>query len=534
MVFFTEIMVPSFDQSNPSHFLSQNHNSQNQMVYPQMQADVRSRSTSNTVEWSINAHVSGFELDLDPDIATFVFSLLDVYRLGISDLENLAEAVQTNDLGFPSGGASDEKPRSRSSVNTRTTHVLTSLEFQSGRVRLHHEKKQSTLVARKTSPPAPIASSPVSELSVDILLPVVSLWAEWRATPASSKGGSMTEEPPSSLLFKSKIHSSKNTVSPTILHFVSQILSKIETRLSKRMEVPPSKPIVNNPEGGDGYAPKALQAMSITFTLRIDQSTLDFTCQPDVAVRGGLHWESGGFVATATPGAKSIGFMGSVENLTAHLKHDYLSENCVEASIRDLSFSAALSTSRDNFGLAISRTSVAVETDLRANTSFSRLQDILCFKAVWFDSLSPLANQAVTPISPAITTSRESAISARSNVRRQWTTAVLIKVRRLDAQADLGATISKVSLTMEPLVFRTLLTERLSELFLSINNIELEANGLFSGNIVVPNCLFRTVRGRERTYDHSGNKQALLKIVLDSGQLRMKILYENKPVFLYE
>src|SRR5450631_761057 len=75
--FFTEATFLSFDQSNPGHFISQNHNSQNQMVYPQMQADVRSRSTFNSVEWLINAHVSGFELDLDPNIATFVFSLLD-------------------------------------------------------------------------------------------------------------------------------------------------------------------------------------------------------------------------------------------------------------------------------------------------------------------------------------------------------------------------------------------------------------------------------------------------------------------------
>jgi hypothetical protein len=533
MTFFTEPILLSFDQSNPGHFISQNHNSQNQMVYPQMQADVRSRSTFNSVEWLINAHVSGFELDLDPNIATFVFSLLDVYRLGVSDLEILAEAVQTNEHNLPSGNVSDERPHPRGSFGTRTSHILTSLEFQSGHVRLHHQPQQSTARARNTSLLSSSSYSPKSELSVDLLLPVVSLWAEWRATPASTKGGSTSEEPPSSLLFKSTIHSSKNIIPPTMLHFVSQLLSKIETRLSKRMESAPTKPVTSSQETSDGYAPKALQAMSITFTLRIDQSSLDFTCQPDVNVRGGLHWESGGFVATATPGAKSVAFIGSVENLTAYLRHEYLSENCVEASIRDLAFSAALSTSRDESGMGISRASITVEADLRANALFARLQDILCFKAVWFDSLSPLANQTTSPTSP-VTTSRESAISTRTNARRQWTTAVLIKIRKLEALADLGATISKVSLTMEPFIFRTLLTERLSELFLSVNAIDLVANGLFSGKVLVPNCMFRTVRGREKTYDYSGGKQSLLKIILDSGQLRMDVSYENKPVFLYE
>lgn len=535
----TDLVPNSFDQSNPNHFVSQNNHSQNQMVYPQMRADVRSRSTPTSIEWLVNANVSGFELDLDPDIATFVFSLLDVYRHGVSNLETLADVVQPNLHEVPLGTAGDEKPVPRGSLNTRTTHILTSLEFQSGRVRLHPEPKQRAPRMRSMSLLSTISNPSHPELSADILLPVVSLWAEWRATPASSKGGSMSDEPPSSLLFKSTIHSSKNTVTPTILHFVSQLLSRIETRLNKRIDNPTKKAVTNDPESGDGYAPKALQAMSITFTLRIDQSTLDFTCQPDVNVRGGLHWESGGFVATATPGAKSVAFIGSVENLTAYLKHDYLNENCVEASIRDLAFSAALSTSRDESGMGVSRASIVIETDLEATALFARLQDILCFKAVWFDSLSTITSttgspQAGSPTSPATTVTRASTTSARPKARRRWTTALLLKIRRLEAQADLGSAISKVTLKMEPVIFRTLFTECLSEICLSFNALDVAANGLFSGSVVVPNCLFRTVRGRDKTYDYTDGKQALLNIVLESGQLRMDISYEDKTVFLYE
>ncbi|KIM31189.1 hypothetical protein M408DRAFT_327476 [Serendipita vermifera MAFF 305830] len=527
----------SFDQSNPGHFISKNNNSQNQMIYPQMQADVRSRSTLTSVEWLVNANVSGFELDLDPNIATFVFSLLDVYRHGVSSLEALADAVQTTDHGLPPSVPNNERPIHRgslNSLNTRTTHILTSLEFQSGRVRLHHEANQRAPSMGSLSLLSPNSDSPRSEMSVDILLPVVSLWAEWRATPASIKGGSTSDELPSSLLFKSTIHSSKNTVSPTILHFVSQLLAKIENRLNKRLESPPKKAVTTDLDSGDGYAPKAFQAMSITFTLRIDQSTLDFTCKPDVNVRGGLHWESGGFVATATPGAKSVAFTGSVEGLTAYLKHDYLNDNCVEASISDLAFSAALSASRDEAGMGVSRASIVIETDLKATALFARLQDILCFKAVWFDSLTPVTNQTGSPTSPATATTRESTVSTRLKPRRRWTTALILKIRRLEAEADLGSAISKVTLKMEPLTLRTLFTERLSEVCLAVNALDVVGSGLFSGSITVPNCLFRTVRGRDKTYDYSDDKQSLLKILLESGQLRMEVSYESKTIFLYD
>lgn len=524
--------LDQFDQSIPAHFNSNSHRSKNQMVYPEMRAEVSSKQTVTSQEWIIHSRVSGFELDLDPEIATFTFSLLDVYRLGLSKLESLAEVVQSPDTSMQ---VRNDKPQSRTSISTRTTHVLASLEFQSGRVRLHHEGRQAS--RRRSAPRLSIPGNQYSsEISVDILLPVVSLWTEWRATPASLKGGSISDEAPSSLSFKSTIHSSKNTVPPTVLQFVSQLLAKVEARLNRPNLSAPV--IVQRPPeetlDPDDDTSKSLQTMSISFSLRIDQSTLEFTCQPDVNVKGSLQWESGGFVATASPGAKSIAFIGSVENLTAHLRHGYLNEDCFSASIRDLAFSTAFSTSRDAAGIGSTRTSIVVETDLKVTALFARLQDILCFKAVWFDSIPTLGGQGITPTSPLTAASRESAFSVRKLSKRSWKTVLLLRVRKMDAQLDLGPAVSTLRLSLEPVVFRTLLSNQLSELFLSIGLLDITASGLFSGSLNVPDFHFRTVRGREGNYERKHGKETLLNIELMSGFLKMLVMYERKPVFLYD
>lgn len=503
------------------------------MVYPEMKVDVHPRSTASSVEWVVDGHVSGFELDLDPSISSFLFSLLDVYRLGVSQLETLAEAVQPSNSASPHP-RDDKPPPPRGKSNLRATHIVSSLEFQSGRVRLHHEEKHDALRVRSSSLLSINPGARNSAVSADILLPVVSLWAEWRATPALMKAGSLGGDPLSSLAFKTTIHSSRNTIPPTILKFLSQLLAKVETRLNRPSLVPASTIKDAAKEEVEEAVPGVLQAMSITFSLRIDQSTLEFTCLPDVNVLGALHWESGGFVIIASPGTKTTSFIGSVENLTASLRHGYLSDNCVEASISNLAFSSTLSTSRDERGVSSSRTSIVVETDLRATALFSRLQDVLCFKAVWFDSFSVSNSQGITPISPLTAASRESSSSILRPSRRKWTTAILVKVRTLEALANLGSGISIARLTLEPVVLRTLLSDQVSELFFSVDSLHLSAEGLFSGNIAVPDFLFRTVRGREGNYEFRDEKQTLLRIELQSGHLGMSMSFENKPIFLYE
>jgi hypothetical protein len=137
--------------------------------------------------------------------------------------------------------------------------------------------------------------------------------------------------------------------------------------------------------------------MQISFSLRIDQSKLELTCQPDANVIAGVHWESGGFVLNVSPGFKQVAFTGSVGGLSVGLKHGFLSEDCVHLNANNLSFNVTFAESE--YGGMQKTLSVVMDTEFTGGVRFSRLQDILCFKAVWLDRIPVFASRNESPTS---------------------------------------------------------------------------------------------------------------------------------------
>ena len=135
--------------------------------------------------------------------------------------------------------------------------------------------------------------------------------------------------------------------------------------------------------------------MQISFSLRIDQSKLELTCQPDANVIAGAHWDSGGFVVHVLPGFKQVSFTGSVGGLSVGLRHGFLSEDCVHLNANDLSFNVTLAESE--YGGTQKTLSVVMDTEFTGGVRFSRLQDILCFKAVWLDRIPVFTNRNESP-----------------------------------------------------------------------------------------------------------------------------------------
>src|SRR5260370_5370238 len=71
-----------FDRSNPEHFESASHGTQDCMLYPEMAVEVISRVSASSRMVLARAAVSGFELDVSPALPGYVFSMFDVYRDG--------------------------------------------------------------------------------------------------------------------------------------------------------------------------------------------------------------------------------------------------------------------------------------------------------------------------------------------------------------------------------------------------------------------------------------------------------------------
>ncbi|KII92575.1 hypothetical protein PLICRDRAFT_134291 [Plicaturopsis crispa FD-325 SS-3] len=536
---FSFQFVPSFTQSNDADFSGENHQTRNRLLYPEMRAQLRSDHSAASRQIRIGADVSGFILDIDSSIPDYVFSLVDVYRQGTERMARLSASIPR------SSPAQETEPLLMAvDLETKytavpTSHISASLQFRSGKVRLHSGSASRLSRSRVLSGHS--SHEPTDEQFLEygaeiFRLPVVSVWVEYRATPASHKLGASGQVDPSSLMFKGTVHSSQNTLRPTLLPFLTEVVNHVEGRMRKissRSARPPSMAIRDNPSTTSirkqaEPPPNSASSMQISFSLRIDQSKLELTCQPDVNVIAGLHWDSGGFIVNIAPGARKVTFTGSVGGLTAGLKHGFLSEDCVSLDARNLAFSATFARLELGNGNSVSSISVVLDTEFSGGVRFSRLQDVLCFKAVWLDRIPVFNSQ-----NAALPKSAKPVVPSISGVKQEFTTALLVRVRQIRLQVDLGQSISAVTLDLKDAIIRTKLTDSLYEVSLSVAVVAILAKGNISGHANVPDCVFKTIRRKENgTLDGHGTAN-MLELSLTSGALDISLESDHQKLLQY-
>lgn len=262
--------------------------------------------------------------------------------------------------------------------------------------------------------------------------------------------------------------------------------------------------------------------LQIIFSLRIDKSHLELTCKPDVNVVARLHWESGGFLINISPGSKGVSVSASIGGLTAGLRHGFLNEDSTSINARNLNFSVNFSKSSLHGGQQVNSVSVVVETEVAGNIRFTRLQDFMCFKAVWLDHIPIFKGDAVQK---SKTSSRMTLApsSVEQAPKQGIDTAIIVRVRQIRFEADLGQSISTVTMELQSVTVRTRMSDDISELAVAVERVDTQARGNLSGHLRMPDFLFRTVRKRQ---DLHGNKQPLgrmLELFLTSGTLDVQL-----------
>lgn len=498
-----------------------------------MKAQLRSEASLSKHQIWIAANITGFILDLDSSISDYVFSLVDVYRQGRERMERLARNV-------PQGAQPAEpSPITIPLVGEQlSTNIFGAIVFESGEIRVHTEgrpgKAMSSAFSDDVDDSLPVACTEI------IRLPVVSAWMEYRA---SSNVTTTTRPPqPSILIFKVKIHSSHNTLRPTLLPFVSDITDFVHARLrmTTRHDEPPNPSAA--PEGSEPVPSSPLAVvpdlqevsrLQITFSLRIDQSTLEFTCQPDVNVLAALRWESGGFVMSISPGANRVTFTGSVDGLTVGLKHGFLSEDCVNLAARNLAFSLSFAKTEDSDRNTDNMISLVVTTDMSGGVRFSRLQDMLCFKAVWLDRIPLIASEQTSPEASRIISPSPTPRAASPEVKQEVTTAIIIRIRSIEVNVDLGQSISNVTLNLDDTLIRTRFSERSREVSLSVTDVAIFAKGNISGHVAVADCIFHTVSRNEEVLVSETSSARLLELTMTSGPLSAELESEHQRLLVY-
>ena len=501
-----------------------------------MTAHLRSERVADSRRVRVGAEVSGFILDVDSTIPDFVSSLLEVYRRGKDRVERLASSAPRSSPSTESVPPLAPAQAEEHYGALPTSNILVFLTFASGKVRMHSKESGAHVPRSRPLSTFLYGRSEDSGGAEEFNLPEVSVWGEFRATPAVQKltNKARTVEP-STLVFKSTIHSSENTLRPGLLPFLTELMSRIEDHMrTSNPRNPPASPApraqgllhVGAPAFDEPSvrASDPVSSMKISFSLRIDQSRLLLTCRPDANVIAGLHWDSGGFVVNISPGARRVSFTGTVGGLTIALKHGFLSEDCVKLDARNLNFSMAFAKLQPEDGRVISSISIVVDTEFAGSLRFSRFQDVLCFKAVWLDRIPAFSSgSSLTPTdrpSPLSTIPVTNTIA--STVNQELTTAVLIRVRHIDFEVDLGQSISALKLSLDNSLVRTKITESLSELSLGIGHFSIVATGNLAGQVEMPDFQFQTVRRNNYEYAKEAGGR-MLDLTMTSGLFTMKL-----------
>jgi hypothetical protein len=483
----------------------------------------------------ITATVSGFILDLDSSIADYVFSLIDVYREGKERVAKLtASAPRQLDA---SDSATSNGPTAKPYVSLPTLNILANLTFLSGKIHMYSGFAASTIFRAGSirSHPHELTDEQLLGYGAELLkLPVLSVWLEYRGAPASQAG---REAEPSMLMVKTTIHSSKNTLRPTLLPLFTELISHVESRMRRANRGPSDPPPLASPDlpqspSISDPAPDVMYGMQISFSLRIDKSKLELTCQPDVNVIAGIHWDSGGFVVTVSPWASQVTFAGSVDGLTLALKHGFLSEDSVRLDARDLAFSVTFA--KVDFGPRelVSSASVILDTEFSGVARFSRFQDVLCFKAVWLDRIPVFSGQPTTtpktPIKPS-----SLPLSPLAAPKPEFVTAVLVRVRRIKLDVDLGQSISAVTFDLTNAILRTKINEEENVVAIHIAQFSVVGKGNVSGYITVPECVFQTIRRREGSSVEVTGTPKMLELYMTSGTLSAMVESDHQKFLEY-
>ena len=334
-------LLHSFNASDPAHFYADNHKTLNQMLYPEMTARLQTETTSSSRQLSATASISGFVLDLDPSITTYVFAVTDAYRLGRQRVERLAAMLPKTIAESDREDHNDARISPAREEAAVASDVRASLEFGSGLVRMHPSELSTTWYPR-----------PTQQLEAEqFLLPKLSVLAEYHTLPTERLNRRFGEHRSPILVFESTVHSSNNTLRPTLLSFATGVVHNIEERMKTSSDdslLPflGERPTALSPTAESHEAASARTItdtaptdLQLFISLRIDKSRLDLTCKPDANVVAGLNWDNGGLILNTSPNAKGVSISASIEGLDVSLKHGFLSENSANIDARNINFS---------------------------------------------------------------------------------------------------------------------------------------------------------------------------------------------------
>ena len=330
------------------------------------------------------------------------------------------------------------------------------------------------------------------------------------------------------------VHASENLLKPSILRFIDEIRKALSEHSSRRE-------LIKDPPVDRTHRPAAKMDMTTAtepslpledrlpdirweFALRIDQSRMRLTCMPDSPVLAGLAWQSGGITAQYCPSRRRLVATIAVSGVSFDIRHEWLKDQeCIAGRVTNMTGSL---TWEKELSARESTISAVIETEMSAEMKLARIQDLLCFKAVWVDSLAPVSsNNSSVPKEDLNRVGPVASICAPSPVKASVVRhLILLRVRRLELKADIN--ISQLCFTVSPVTVRWVKTAKEERIEGEIGQLQIAANGVIAGNIHGDRV---ALVAKRYPRDLIAQKAALLHLSIETGMFKAEIQHESQP-----
>lgn len=383
--------VSELDPSDLEHFESSSHESRNGVFVPHL--DIRfgltARRQAPTLLTVKASAPSGITIDLSPSILLILYAFLDVYErdydLILNLIENQAPIV---DL--------EETPQTQAAIfgsNIALSPTITDpwairVDFDTGdgdggKIQLHTfdlAQDDNDFVEILQRANVSLGRFDVNVAHSDsFFLPGVSAWAMYNPISSTSDAA---------LHIDILVHSSQNTVNPTLLRFVSQMSAAVNQRVSSKAN-PPNRIHPTRPSAEPTKTTKSsILSTNISVGLRIDRSELTITCVPTRALAK-LQWASGVLFASGRLDENRFNAAFTVSKITALLRHEHGFDSALKAEADDMVASFDWRATSPPTHCHTHTCSVLLKfSQLLTEVDFNHLHICLLFKAIWLDQVT--------------------------------------------------------------------------------------------------------------------------------------------------
>lgn len=477
--------VKRFDQNKAEHFVAENHPRMNQVSLPSISCHVSATKVKPLQSVMVDAHVKGFEVDVDGTIADYINTLSIIYVKSKDRVDAFTTKANFN--------LSKTAPEPESPHTSEVVHLNLECKFEcdSGTIRMYpkrhssdaHRSKKKLKTLRIRTGFDPKTSSEGNMATVE--LPGLSAWLLYQ-TPLGAHAKVI--DAPKRFHADILIRESVNTLHPALVQFLREVTAGLKLGIQQSSERKADRPATSEHESN----------LNASLFLRLSRTQLDLSCQPTSKVVCSLGWEQSEFMMNAfskDTTSRTISCVGSVREITAMVKHHFSPEACLHARIDRILFNVMLTSQREGGDLKDDISVIVELPHILGDLNMRHLQDLLILNTCWFAQPMDIHSTPKSPKSlssaldlkasekPASDRNEDAALSLPPPPPpAPFSKHIAVCVQSIKFSVDLGQNIGKITLMPNALSFQLHhVPHETKGLSLSLDEVKVVSEGRLSG-----------------------------------------------------